>query len=132
MVGEHTFLGKIKADPKPGPRADATHTAAGVGLEDWGIWNILAFHPRACYHLCELSHELTTKVGPITASSNQRDFCRNAHAACALFSDDNRFVLGNDVRLVSDEVFDRFGARIAQVRYNREHPRPRQMGTDHA
>ncbi len=212
MVGEHIFLGEIKADPKPGPFADAIHAANGTGLEYWGIWNILAFHPMASYHLCELSHELMHKEGPIsaalreviaayTSSLNQCDFCRNAHAAvathlyshrdlvegvlrdpetsalaekekallrfirrltlepgtitqqhiealtqagwgepaiydaiyaCALFNYYNRFVLGNGVRLVSDRVFDRFGARMARVGYSREQPPPGQMGTAHA
>lgn len=94
MAGEHIFLEEIEANPKPGPYADAIAAAKQAGTEYWGIWNILAFHPSASYHLCELSHELMHKKAPITAalreliaaytsSLNHCDFCRNAHAAVA-------------------------------------------------
>lgn len=94
MAGEHIFLREIEANPKPGPYADAIAAAKQAGTEYWGIWNILAFHPSASYHLCELSHELMHKEAPITAalreliaaytsSLNHCDFCRDAHAAVA-------------------------------------------------
>ncbi len=202
MAGEHIFLGEIEATPKPGPYADAIADASEAGAEYWGIWNILAYHPIASYHLCELSHELMHKEAPIsaalreliaayTSSLNQCDFCRNAHAAvathlygdlylvegvlldpetsalaekekallrfvqtltlepstitqqhiealeqagwdepaiyyainaCALFNYYNRFVLGNGVKLVSTDAFNRFGARMARVGYISEQP----------
>lgn len=94
MAGEHIFLGEIEANPKPGPYADAIMAAKQAGTEYWGIWNILAFHPMASYHLCELSHELMHKEAPIsaalreliaayTSSLNRCDFCMHAHAAVA-------------------------------------------------
>jgi hypothetical protein len=42
-----------------------------------------------------------------------------AIAACALFNLYNRFVSANGVRLVSEEAFQRLGARMAQQGYNR-------------
>lgn len=45
-----------------------------------------------------------------------------AIGACALFNFYNRFVSGNGVKLVSDEAFDRLGARMARVGYSREQP----------
>ena len=212
MAGEHIFLGEIEANPKPGPYADAIAAASEAGTEYWGIWNILAYHPTASHHLCELSHELMHKKAPIsaalreliaayTSSLNQCDFCRNAHAAvaahlysdrnlvegvlrdpetsalaerekallrfvqrltlepgtitqqhiselkhagwdepsiyyatnaCALFNYYNRFVLGNGVKLVSGEAFDRLGARMARVGYSREQPPSGQKGAAHA
>lgn len=94
MAGEHIFLGEIEANPKPGPYADAIRAAEQAGTEYWGIWNILAFHPMASYHLCELSHELMHKEAPLsaalreliaayTSSLNRCDFCMHAHAAVA-------------------------------------------------
>ena len=94
MAGEHIFLAEIEANPKPGPYADAIAAARQSGTEYWGIWNILAFHPAASHHLCELSHELMHKEAPIsaalreliaayTSALNNCDFCRNAHAAVA-------------------------------------------------
>ena len=93
-AGEHIFLGGIEANPQPGPYADAIAAANKAGMEYWGIWNILAFHPMASHHLCELSQELMFKEAPITAalreliaaytsSLNGCDFCMNAHAAVA-------------------------------------------------
>lgn len=202
MAGEHIFLGEIEANLKPGPYADAIRAAEQAGTEYWGIWNILAFHPMASYHLCELSHELMHKEAPLsaalreliaayTSSLNRCDFCMRAHAAvaahlygdtqlvesvlsdpetsalpekekallrfvrrltlepgavtqqevdilleagwdepsvyyaigaCALFNYYNRFVLGNGVRMVSDEAFRRLGARMAHSGYSREQP----------
>lgn len=92
--GEHIFLAEVEADPKPGSYADAIAAAKQAGAEYWGIWNILAFHPQASYHLCELSHELMFNDAPLspalrelvaayTSSLNRCDFCRNAHAAVA-------------------------------------------------
>jgi uncharacterized peroxidase-related enzyme len=92
--GNHIFLADVEANPKPGPYADAIAAAKKAGTEYWGIWNILAFHPMASYHLCELSHELMFKEAPIsaalreliaayTSSLNRCDFCMNAHAAVA-------------------------------------------------
>ena len=93
-VGEHIFLGEIEANPQPGPYADAIAAAKKAGTEYWGIWNLLAFHPTASFHLCELSHELMFREAPIspalreliaayTSSLNRCDFCMNAHAAVA-------------------------------------------------
>jgi len=92
--GEHIFLGEIEANPQPGPYADAIAAARKAGTEYWGIWNLLAFHPTASFHLCELSHELMFREAPIspalreliaayTSSLNRCDFCMNAHAAVA-------------------------------------------------
>lgn len=53
--------------------------------------------------------------------------------ACALFNYYNRFVLGNGVRLVTDEAFTRLGARMARAGYSRERaPDPRRKQTAHA
>jgi uncharacterized peroxidase-related enzyme len=90
----HIFLGDVEANPKPGPYADAIADAKRTGAEYWGIWNILAFHPQAAYHLCELSHELMFEDAPIgpglreliaayTSSLNRCEFCMNAHASVA-------------------------------------------------
>ncbi len=213
MAGEHIFLAEVEANPKPGPYADAIAAARQNGTEYWGIWNILAFHPAASHHLCELSHELMHKEAPIsaalreliaayTSSLNECDFCKNAHAAvaaqlygdkefvrkvlqdpessaldskekallrfvrrltlepgtiteqdtavlkqsgwdepsiyyainaCALFNYYNRFVLGNGVKLVSDEACDLLGARMAQTGYSRQQsPRFQDKKTSHA
>jgi hypothetical protein len=51
-VERHIFLGDVEANPQPGPYADAIAEAKKTGAEYWGIWNILAFHPQAAYHLC--------------------------------------------------------------------------------
>jgi len=88
------FLGEVEANPQPGPYADAIDAAKKAGTEYWGIWNILAFRPKAAYHLCELSHELMFEEAPIspalreliaayTSSLNRCEFCRNAHASVA-------------------------------------------------
>src|ERR1700733_11508259 len=94
-VGDrHVFLAEIEANPQPGPYADAIALAKSSGAEYWGIWNILAFRPRAAYHLCELSHELVFEEAPIspalreliaayTSYLNECEFCLNAHASVA-------------------------------------------------
>src|SRR5947199_7194147 len=93
-TGNHIFLAEVEANPQPGPYADAIAAARKAGAEYWGIWNILAFQPMASYHLCELSHELMFKEGPIspglreliaayTSSLNRCDFCMHAHASVA-------------------------------------------------
>ena len=100
MAGDRIFLADVEANPKPGPYADAIAAATKTGAEYWGIWNILAFHPMASYHLCELSQQLMFNEAPITpalreliaaytSSLNRCDFCMNAHAAVAahLYSD---------------------------------------------
>jgi uncharacterized peroxidase-related enzyme len=90
----HIFLAEVEANPQPGPYADTIADAKRTGAEYWGIWNILAFHPRAAYHLCELSHELMFEDAPIgpglreliaayTSSLNRCEFCMNAHASVA-------------------------------------------------
>ena len=90
----HIFLCDVEANPQPGPYKDAIVEAKKTGAEYWGIWNILAFHPQAAYHLCELSHELMFKDAPIgaalreliaayTSSLNRCEFCMNAHASVA-------------------------------------------------
>ena len=94
MAGQHIFLQGVESNPQPGPYADAIAAAETAGTEYWGIWNILAFHPAASYHLCELSHEVMHKPAPIapalreliaayTSALNRCDFCQNAHAAVA-------------------------------------------------
>jgi uncharacterized peroxidase-related enzyme len=102
LPGTHIFLGGVEANPKPGPYADAITEAKRTGAEYWGIWNILAFHPQAAYHLCELSHELMFEDAPIcpalreliaahTSSLNRCEFCMNAHASVAshLYGDED-------------------------------------------
>jgi uncharacterized peroxidase-related enzyme len=94
MTEGHIFLAEVEANPQPGPYADAIAAAQKAGTEFWGIWNILAFRPRAAHNLCELSHELMFEDAPIssalreliaayTSSLNRCEFCRNAHAAVA-------------------------------------------------
>lgn len=90
----HIFLSEVEANPQAGPYADAIAAAKTAGTEYWGIWNILAFHPAAAYHLCELSHVLMFEDAPIstalreliaayTSSLNGCEFCMNAHASVA-------------------------------------------------
>ncbi len=202
MAGEHVFLGEIEAKPKPGPYANAITAAKQAGTEYWAIGNIFAFHPMASHHLCELSHELMHKEGPLsaalcesieayTSSLTYCGFCMHAYAAvaahlygdpelvhgvlsdpktsaltekrkvplrfvrrltlqpsaitqedmdtqqqagsdkpsiysatcaCALFNDQNHFVLGNGVGLVSGETLDRLSAHKARTGYSREQP----------
>jgi uncharacterized peroxidase-related enzyme len=94
VTNRHVFLEEIEANPQPGPYADAIALAKSSGAEYWGIWNILAFRPKAAYHLCELSQELMFEEAPIspalreliaayTSSLNQCDFCMKAHASVA-------------------------------------------------
>ncbi len=93
-VERRIFLSEVEANPQPGPYADAIAVAKSVGTEYWGIWNILAFHPQAAYHLCELSHEIMFEDAPIscamreliaayTSSLNRCEFCMHAHASVA-------------------------------------------------
>jgi uncharacterized peroxidase-related enzyme len=101
-IERHIFLSEVEANPQPGPYADAIAAAKRAGTEYWGIWNILAFHPQAAYHLCELSHELMFEEAPIssalreliaaqTSSLNHCEFCMNAHASVAshLYGDED-------------------------------------------
>jgi uncharacterized peroxidase-related enzyme len=94
LVERHIFLREVEANPQPGPYADLIASAKKTGTEYWGIWNILAFHPQAANHLCELSHELMFEEAPIssalreliaayTSSLNRCEFCMNAHASVA-------------------------------------------------
>ena len=118
-VGDrHVFLEEIEANPQPGPYADAIALAKSSGAEYWGIWNILAFRPKAAYHLCELSQELMFEEAPIspalreliaayTSSLNQCDFCMKAHASVATHQ-------YGDEELVRSVLRDLEGSRIPE------------------
>jgi len=117
-VERHIFLGDVEANPQPGPYADAIAIAKWAGTEYWGIWNILAFRPKAAYHLCELSHELMFDDAPIsaalreliaayTSSLNRCEFCMNAHASVAAH-------LYGDKELVLSVIRDLEGSALAE------------------
>lgn len=113
----HVFLAEVEANPQPGPYADAIAAAKKAGTEYWGIWNILAFRPKAAYHLCELSHELMFEEAPIssemreliaayTSSLNRCEFCRNAHASVAAHLYRDRELVWNVLRDLEGSALD--------------------------
>jgi uncharacterized peroxidase-related enzyme len=88
------FLEDVENSPQPGPYADLIRNAQASGAEYWRIWNLLAFRPKASYHLARFSHEIMHEDAPIspamreliaayTSSLNQCEFCTKAHAAVA-------------------------------------------------
>jgi len=88
------FLQDVENNPQPGPYADLIHNAQATGAEYWRIRNLLAFRPRASYHLARFSHEIMHEDAPIspgmreliaayTSSLNRCEFCMKAHAAVA-------------------------------------------------
>ncbi len=90
----HLFLRGVEDNPQPSPYADAIANAKNAGMEYWGIWNLLAFRPKAAHHLAALSHEIMFADAPIspalreliaayTSSLNRCEFCMRAHAAVA-------------------------------------------------
>lgn len=94
VTPSHLFLHEVENNPQPSPYADAIANANRAGTEYWGIWNLLAFRPKAAHHLAALSHEIMFADAPLspafreliaayTSSLNQCDFCMRAHAAVA-------------------------------------------------
>jgi uncharacterized peroxidase-related enzyme len=88
------FLQDVENNPQPGPYADLVRSAQASGAEYWRIWNLLAFRPKASYHLARFSHEIMHEDAPIspamreliaayTSSLNRCEFCMKAHASVA-------------------------------------------------
>jgi len=88
------FLQDVENNPQPSPYADLIRNAQATGTEYWRIWNLLAFRPKASYHLARFSHEIMHEEAPIrpamreliaayTSSLNHCEFCMKAHAAVA-------------------------------------------------
>ena len=95
------FLRDVEENPQPSPYFDLIAQAKSSGSEYWRIWNLLAFRPKASYHLARFSHEIMHEAAPIspamreliaayTSSLNSCEFCMKAHAAVAshLFGDE--------------------------------------------
>jgi len=95
------FLREVEDNPQPSPYFDLIAQAKASGSEYWRIWNLLAFRPKASYHLARFSHEIMHEDAPIspamreliaayTSSLNGCEFCMKAHAAVAshLFGDE--------------------------------------------
>ncbi len=96
------FLRDVEENPQPCAYADLIAAAKASGSDRWGIWNLLAFRPKAAYHLCQLSQEIMHADAPIssdlreliaayTSSLNKCEFCMKAHAAVAgwLYKDED-------------------------------------------
>jgi uncharacterized peroxidase-related enzyme len=88
------FLPEVENNPQPSPYLDLINAARSSGSEYWRIWNLLAFRPKAAYHLARFSHEIMHEEAPIspamreliaayTSSLNHCEFCMKAHAAVA-------------------------------------------------
>jgi uncharacterized peroxidase-related enzyme len=95
------FLHEVEENPQPSPYFDLIAQAKASGAEYWRIWNLLAFRPKASYHLARFSQEIMHEDAPIspamreliaayTSSLNNCEFCMKAHAAVAshLFRDE--------------------------------------------
>ena len=90
----HLFLHGVEDNPQPSPFADAIANAKNEGMGYWGIWNLLAFRPKAAQRSAALSDEIMFADAPIspalreliaayTSSLNRCEFCMRAHAAVA-------------------------------------------------
>jgi uncharacterized peroxidase-related enzyme len=88
------FLKSVEDNPQPCLYSDLIAAAKSSGTEYWGIWNLLAFRPKAAASLVRLSHEIMHEDAPIsvalreliaayTSSLNNCEFCMKAHAAVA-------------------------------------------------
>lgn len=95
------FLQEVESNPQKSVYADLINAAKASGAEYWGMWNLLAFRPKAAQHLAHFSHEIMHAEAPIsramreliaayTSSLNRCEFCMKAHAAVAgwLFKDE--------------------------------------------
>ncbi|MGA8728363.1 MAG: peroxidase-related enzyme [Terracidiphilus sp.] len=95
------FLREVEENPQSSPYFDLIAAAKASGTEYWRIWNLLAFRPKAAYHLVKFSQEIMHEDAPIsqamrelvaayTSSLNDCTFCMKAHAAVAahLFQDE--------------------------------------------
>ena len=95
------FLQEVENNPQKSVYADLISAAKASGAEYWGMWNLLAFRPKAAQHLAHFSHEIMHAEAPIsramreliaayTSSLNRCEFCMKAHAAVAgwLFEDE--------------------------------------------
>jgi uncharacterized peroxidase-related enzyme len=93
-VAAPLFLHDVENNPQPSPYLDLLNAARSSGSEYWRIWNLLAFRPKAAYHLARFSHEIMHEDAPIssamreliaayTSSLNHCEFCLKAHAAVA-------------------------------------------------
>jgi uncharacterized peroxidase-related enzyme len=96
------FLADVENHPQPSPYADLIAAAKSTGTEAWGIWNLLAFRPKAALHLVRFTQEIMHEEAPIsvalreliaayTSSLNGCEFCMKAHAAVAahLYGDED-------------------------------------------
>lgn len=88
------FLQEVETNPQKSVYADLISAAKASGAEYWGMWNLLAFRPKAAQHLAHFSHEIMHAEAPIsramreliaayTSSLNRCEFCTKAHAAVA-------------------------------------------------
>jgi uncharacterized peroxidase-related enzyme len=95
------FLQEVENNPQKSVYADLISAAKASGAEYWGMWNLLAFRPKAAQHLAHFSHEIMHAEAPITramreliaaytSSLNRCEFCMKAHAAVPgwLFEDE--------------------------------------------
>jgi uncharacterized peroxidase-related enzyme len=93
-TAESLFLADLERNPQPSPYRDLIEAARTSGAEYWQIWDLLAFRPKAAYHLARFSQEIMHQEAPIppslreliaayTSSLNNCEFCMRAHAAVA-------------------------------------------------
>lgn len=122
------LLVDVEANPQPSPYLDLINAAKAGGSEYWRIWNLLAFRPKASYHLARFSHEIMHEDAPIspavreliaayTSSLNHCEFCMRAHAAVAahLFGDED--LVWNAIRdLEHSNLMDKDKAILRFVR----------------
>jgi uncharacterized peroxidase-related enzyme len=103
------FLREVEDNPQPSPYLDLIAQAKASGSEYWRIWNLLAFRPKASYHLARFSHEIMHEDAPIspamreliaayTSSLNGCEFCMKAHAAVAIHLFGDEALVWNVVR----------------------------------
>jgi uncharacterized peroxidase-related enzyme len=103
------FLREVEDNPQPSPYFDLIAQAKASGSEYWRIWNLLAFRPKASYHLARFSHEIMHEDAPIspamreliaayTSSLNGCEFCMKAHAAVAIHLFGDEALVWNVVR----------------------------------
>jgi len=103
------FLLDVENNPQPSPYADLISNARATGAEYWRIWNLLAFRPKASYHLARFSHEIMHEDAPIspalreliaayTSSLNHCEFCMKAHAAVASWLYQNEALVWSVIR----------------------------------
>ena len=58
------FLQDVENNPQPSPYFDLIAAAKSSGTEYWHIWNLLAFRPKAAYHLVASRRKSCMKMRP--------------------------------------------------------------------